>query len=266
MSKENVKLPSNKKFGLFFSVIFLLASIYCYYTVSQLPKSFHVLFLFKDFKLFSSFLFACLFTLSLFVTIKKSHIFNNKFHFKSSMFVVIILLLNFLFFYKIYIINFIFLIIIFFFSVIFFFNFEFLNKVINKDNLIIFISFFLGLYFVEGAYRLYLYYTYSLKTEYFVSTIEEPLIMVDKFKKGNIFSPYLANATQTHSQYTMDGKSSRHWQVRYNNLGWVSHNDYNAKKDINEYRIAIIGDSMTASNTNDLPWPDITQEYLNQDK
>ena len=58
------------------------------------------------------------------------------------------------------------------------------------------------------------------------------------------------------------------WQkirVNVNNLGWISRFDYARHKRPSEYRIAIIGSSMTASVTNENPWPDLVQERLNSD-
>ena len=54
--------------------------------------------------------------------------------------------------------------------------------------------------------------------------------------------------------------------MRTNNFGLVSQRDYRPEKKPREYRIALIGDSLTACVTNDVPWGDLLEDRLNADE
>jgi hypothetical protein len=46
----------------------------------------------------------------------------------------------------------------------------------------------------------------------------------------------------------------------------ASHYDYAVEKPPDEFRIAVIGASLVASTTNEMPWPDALQRYLDNDE
>ena len=50
-----------------------------------------------------------------------------------------------------------------------------------------------------------------------------------------------------------------------NNLGFYSRKHYSVKRQGPEFRIGIIGDSVTASREMHTPWPDLLEDYLNGD-
>lgn len=54
-------------------------------------------------------------------------------------------------------------------------------------------------------------------------------------------------------------------QVAINNRGFISANDYQVAKLAGEFRIALIGDSLTACITNDIPWADLLEKKLDGD-
>jgi hypothetical protein len=55
-------------------------------------------------------------------------------------------------------------------------------------------------------------------------------------------------------------------RVKTNNYGLVSREDYALEKPKGEYRIAVLGDSLTHCITSDNPWTDVLQDSLNGDQ
>jgi tetratricopeptide (TPR) repeat protein len=122
----------------------------------------------------------------------------------------------------------------------------------------------LSIVVVEAAYRSYLYLEYVVGSSYFVTTVDRPQRNIYIGTPNNVRGPYEPGVTVSRA-YDDQGELFSTIRYRVNNLGWVSKFDYQIEKPPTEYRIAIIGDSMTASVNNELPWPDFLQDYLNQD-
>jgi hypothetical protein len=129
---------------------------------------------------------------------------------------------------------------------------------------LVLISLVVGYLFVEGAYRAWLYFS-VVAGNYAVFTIDHDMRDRGFGRPGSIFGPYPTLATVTYSSYKFDGGLARQHLVRFNNLGWVSQNDYSRLKASGEYRIAILGDFLTASVNNEKPWPDVLQHILDAD-
>jgi tetratricopeptide (TPR) repeat protein len=134
------------------------------------------------------------------------------------------------------------------------------------EALLIFFSLAVGYGFSEIGFRLYKYYGYAVKADYPVQTLDARQPFTDLTASGNLFGPYSPDTTFTYSFYNADGQVELHHKVRINNLGWVSGFDYTPAPQRAEFRIAIVGASLTVSVTNSLPWPDLLQENLNADK
>jgi hypothetical protein len=69
-------------------------------------------------------------------------------------------------------------------------------------------------------------------------------------------------------QWFLDGESRIRLEARYrtNNLGFVSTRDYYPRRDRErEFRIALIGDSLTAAREMRIPWPDLLEMFLRDD-
>ena len=62
-----------------------------------------------------------------------------------------------------------------------------------------------------------------------------------------------------------DSKISLENSYHTNNLGFYSRKYYSVKRQGPEFRIGIIGDSLTASREMHTPWPDLLEDYLNGD-
>jgi hypothetical protein len=118
----------------------------------------------------------------------------------------------------------------------------------------------------EAAYRLYLYRHYAVHPGYLVMTTNVSPVVTTFGKPGSIFGVFAAGKPFTLTIYAPSGVMFDRHRVPINNLGWVSEYDYARKKGPSEYRIAVIGDSLTASINNSKPWPDILQQKLNADK
>jgi hypothetical protein len=52
--------------------------------------------------------------------------------------------------------------------------------------------------------------------------------------------------------------------IKLNNMGYFSRNDYNLNREKNEFRILVIGGEQTASTVVNVSWPDYLMEYLNK--
>jgi hypothetical protein len=114
----------------------------------------------------------------------------------------------------------------------------------------------------ETAYRAWLYRTYVVSAKYPVVTMDYPAYAGPFFVKDEVLGPYPPNTHFIMSQYGVDGEYQRSSHISVNNLGWVSPYDYSLSKPPGEFRLAILGDSLTASINNDIPWPSIVQEEL----
>ena len=95
-----------------------------------------------------------------------------------------------------------------------------------------------------------------------IATIDAPFDGWPFWVSGNILGPYARNAAFAFRQYDGEGNFVQANNVRTNNLGWVASLDYPIEKAPNEFRVAFIGDSLTASITNEVPWVTVAQREL----
>ena len=134
-----------------------------------------------------------------------------------------------------------------------------------REWLLVMTSLAVGYMILEVGYRAYLYYSYAIETQYRVTTTNVRMYPQIGGIPGNIVGEYEPSRMMTLRLYEKDNKLLRENQAPINNLGWVSRINYSRAKPSREYRIAIVGDSMTASANNNLPWPDVVQRHLNAD-
>ena len=142
--------------------------------------------------------------------------------------------------------------------------FERKRKALEVLLVLIFLA--VGYLLVEATYRWVLYLRYVHHAVYPVMTINVPQTASTFGQPGSIFGWYVPAKPFMLTQYAPDGTMFDRHRVAINNLGWVSQYDYTRRKAPSEYRIAIVGDSLTASINNSHPWPDILQRKLNADK
>jgi len=128
------------------------------------------------------------------------------------------------------------------------------------------VSLLVGYILIEAGYRLYLYRHYTVQPGYLVMTTDVPPVATTFGRPGSVFGLFAAGKPFTLTIYAPDGTMFDRHRVPVNNLGWVSEFDYARRKEVSEYRIAVVGDSLTASINNSQPWPDVLQRRLNEDK
>ena len=118
----------------------------------------------------------------------------------------------------------------------------------------------------ESAYRIHRYRTNVVDTRFLLATVDVPPTRTSVGQSGSIEGPFRPKHPFTLRLYGADGNLARTIHVHVNNLGWISRFDYSAAKAVKEYRIAIIGNSLTASINNEIPWPDVVQRTLAADQ
>jgi len=134
------------------------------------------------------------------------------------------------------------------------------------EILLVLVSLTIGYALIEASYRWVLYLRYVHQAVYPVMTSNVRRTVTTFGEPGSVFGWYAPSKPFTVTQYAPDGTMFDRHRVPINNLGWVSEYDYARQKAPSEYRIAIVGDSLTASINNSKPWPDILQRKLNADK
>jgi hypothetical protein len=65
--------------------------------------------------------------------------------------------------------------------------------------------------------------------------------------------------------YNAAGDLIHHSTSRMNNVGLLSPRDYRLDREAGEFRICVIGDEQTASTLDEISWPDLLEDYLNED-
>jgi len=137
-----------------------------------------------------------------------------------------------------------------------------MRRLLIKVSLIA-LSVLIGYIIAECGYRVY-HYT-RLRAEnsngYPFYYVETPLYSFD----SEIGYRYNPNLNQSFMQFDADNNLQRSNNVRTNNLGHISPNDDSIEKPDSEFRVAVLGDSLTASLQNDIPWPSILEQMLNAD-
>lgn len=127
-----------------------------------------------------------------------------------------------------------------------------------------FLLFFFGTLFMMGSaieFGSRIQFAFSLKAHTGFATIDSPL-NDDEVGHG-VVGPYRPNQILTLRQFAPNHSINRTIVFKTNNLGWVSSHDYLPKKP-GEFRVAILGDSLTASITNEKSWVDVVQETLSR--
>ncbi len=145
------------------------------------------------------------------------------------------------------------------------------QSIIEKNSnlilaILLVVSLAAGYLLVEALYRWYLYRHYTVQVGYLVMTTDVPPVTTTFGQSGSVFGVFAAAKPFTLTIYAPDGTMFDRHRVPINNLGWVSAYDYTRRKAPSEYRITVVGDSLTASINNSKPWPDILQRKLNGDK
>src|SRR5262245_58691242 len=86
-------------------------------------------------------------------------------------------------------------------------------------------SLLVGYLVVEFAYRGYLYYTYAVRADYAVMTIDARYPSPPLDIPGNIRGPNPISSVLTYTQYDAGDHIVQRHRIKTNNLGWVSHHD-----------------------------------------
>ena len=136
-------------------------------------------------------------------------------------------------------------------------------KILEHSLLVV--SLAIGFVLVELGYRTWLYWKYAVDTRFDVVVVDTDMRDRGFGRPGSLYGPYPISVNATYSRYGIDGQLDSRIVVRFNNFGWVSHFDYSRAKAPGEYRIAVVGDSLTASVNNETPWPDVLQRLLDSD-
>jgi len=117
----------------------------------------------------------------------------------------------------------------------------------------------------DAAYRIY---TYAKAMRYAKGSDQYKFLSVPT--PLYVFDQGTGYRYKAHSQFRLmqfDGNNNL-WQsnvLKVNNMGHISPTDDVIQKPKSEFRIAILGDSFTASITNEIPWPAILEQVLNAD-
>jgi hypothetical protein len=114
----------------------------------------------------------------------------------------------------------------------------------------------------EAGYRIYKYRSLLDASEGDYLILDRPLYQLDE-KSGY---RYLPNQTFTPLWMGANHQLLRVNQVHTNNHGYRMSRDIEKEKPSDEFRIAIIGDSLSACIHNNQPWPEILETYLNEDR
>jgi hypothetical protein len=118
----------------------------------------------------------------------------------------------------------------------------------------------------EVGYRIYLYHEFTRNpdayTRYGFSTTEAPLYLLDE-KTGYSYAP---NVSLHFRLYGEGNNFQRENTLHSNNYGHIALEDDAIERGKDEFRIAVIGDSFSATPTSDVTWPTELQQQLNQDE
>lgn len=106
----------------------------------------------------------------------------------------------------------------------------------------------------EAGVRASLFWKYAVAASFGNTAFSFQFPRISSWQEGGVAGPYPARTRFTFRIFGPEGKTYLTSQVRTNDLGWVAERDYNAPKKQGEIRVAFLGDSLTASITNDHPW------------
>jgi hypothetical protein len=128
-----------------------------------------------------------------------------------------------------------------------------------RDVVVVLVALVVGNIVAEAAYRGYQYLTLPNRLFRVVSA------MISTSSTG----PPMANVFDAYTgwRYTpnFEGGRGHPWYGKYrtNSHGHVSSFEYPIRKPAGEYRIAVVGDSMSAGVTNNVRWPELLERDLN---
>jgi tetratricopeptide (TPR) repeat protein len=121
-----------------------------------------------------------------------------------------------------------------------------------------------GLLLSELALRVRAYVRYAVQAEYTVWGRDVPFTLIRHDTPGNLYGTF-GQGPHTLSLYDGAGILRQRNRVSLNNYGWFSKRDYIPAKSHDEFRIALLGDSMTGTATNSRIWADTLEDLLNAD-
>jgi hypothetical protein len=132
-----------------------------------------------------------------------------------------------------------------------------------QNTLLVCASLLLAFLCVEGGARFWLAHKYLLGNFKTTSTFAQD----DASPPDNTDPVGWEQPNRTHFYYVYNENSDIVWHASYhfNNMGLVSKRNYHRDRKPAEYRVAIIGDSFTASVQMMTPWPDTLEDILNAD-
>jgi hypothetical protein len=140
------------------------------------------------------------------------------------------------------------------------------RRVPVAGKIVLSIAVVLGVYLVaEVTYRLYLHHKLEINAaqhlRYGFSSTEAPLYTVDE-KTGYAYLPSLRLYLRL---YDVQGQFVRENHIVTNNYGHLEAESDSLDKPTSEFRIAVIGDSFSATIPSNVPWPTALQAELNHD-
>ena len=138
------------------------------------------------------------------------------------------------------------------------------NRTVLANAVLVLVSLALGYLAVEAGVRAWMWHKYAQ------GNYRMAAIWSDNERPGQDLSVLKGWIASDHTYYywQFDEGSNLVWSTRYhgNNLGLCSWMDYHPRGQAREYRIAVIGDSFTASVQMNDPWPDRLERLLNADE
>jgi len=135
--------------------------------------------------------------------------------------------------------------------------------IVSKGALVCILAVLLLYVAAEIAYRIQKYNEImGAYTSFGFSYTEAPLFILDE-QTGYTYNP---NSDLHWRYYDESNQVTMESQVKVNNLGQISAHDATIEKPDSEYRIACLGDSFTATPSNNVQWPAALEEYLNKDE
>ncbi|MEE8393158.1 MAG: SGNH/GDSL hydrolase family protein [Rhodospirillales bacterium] len=132
------------------------------------------------------------------------------------------------------------------------------------NAVLVVVSLLAGLVVVEMSYRYYVSSKYS-HADFGYTLIDAHYRVEDVRRRQPGDGLYLKNVRVNYRTFDSGHNLLLHSVITTNRAGYRSGYEYGPISD-NEYRIAVIGDSMTASLLNDYPWTDVLNRLLNDDE
>ena len=116
----------------------------------------------------------------------------------------------------------------------------------------------------EFGYRAYLTATFS-RAEFAASFVPRFFAVDDSGTRAADDGLYFPNLDIPYRHFSAAHDLSFQSRIRTNNLGYRAERDWTLDKPAGEFRIAVLGDSMTAALMSDRAWTDVAENALNAD-